>query len=340
MKNNRDNSGYPGRRSAYGCRKRHRRRRTALISAILITAAALAALALYINTDKGMMGQSDKIYASEGNNEVLQKPDETNPENERGTDKPQSTETNVSGNDRKPEVIDSQPNKVKPNQNTQGITDTEAEGTKSTDTEGAYDFTQPVPESDKVDESYFDDAVFIGDSRTEGFINASGLSNTTAYAQKGLMVDSVFTSPVIDMNGSKVTVMEALERTSFNKVYVMLGINETGWPYESVFIDKYKILIDKIKEINPSAKIYIQSILPVSSKVSSTHSYVKNEKISQYNELIQAMTEEENVYYVNVREAVADSSGALPEEAAVDGIHLKKDYSLKWLEYLEKHTVS
>ena len=31
-------------------------------------------------------------------------------------------------------------------------------------------------------------------------------------------------------------------------------------------------------------------------------------------------------------------SGALPEEASTDGVHLNKEYCLKWLDYLKSHT--
>ena len=75
---------------------------------------------------------------------------------------------------------------------------------------GAYDFSRPVPLSEPVDNSYFDDAVFIGDSRTEGLITNTGLSNTTAYTYKGLMVDTVFTKPVIRRGENRVSVMDAL----------------------------------------------------------------------------------------------------------------------------------
>ena len=37
-------------------------------------------------------------------------------------------------------------------------------------TGGGYDYGEPVPQSEVVDNSYFDNAVFIGDSRTEGLI--------------------------------------------------------------------------------------------------------------------------------------------------------------------------
>lgn len=205
---------------------------------------------------------------------------------------------------------------------------------------GRYDSSAPVQISEAVDASYFDDAVFIGDSRTEGFMLYTGLSNATAYTHKGLMVDTVFTDPVINMGGEKTSVMGALGKTSFSKVYIMFGINETGWPYSNLFIEKYSAIIDEIKKNNSKALIYVQSILPVSQKVSFSHRYVKNTKINEYNLLIQQMAEKKGVYYINSAESVAAPDGYLPEEAASDGIHLKKDYCDKWLEYLKTHTIN
>lgn len=201
-----------------------------------------------------------------------------------------------------------------------------------------YDFSQPVPEATPVERSYLEDAVFIGDSRTEGFILYNGLSETTAYTHKGLMVDTVFTSQAVTLDGQKYTVMDALAKTNFSKVYIMLGINETGWAYSNLFIEKYGEIIDKIREINPDALIYVQSILPVSNEVSSSHDYLKNSKIDEYNNLIRQMAEEKQVYYLDVASAVAGSDGALPADAATDGIHLKKEYCQTWLDYLLAHT--
>ncbi len=214
----------------------------------------------------------------------------------------------------------------------------EDDAVRQEDEENGYDYARPVPESDSVSNAYFDDAVFIGNSRTEGLILNTGLSNATAYTYKGLMVDTVFTKPVIYKDGEKLSVMEALKRTDFKKVYLMFGINETGWKYEEVFIRQYGKIIDEIREINPGAEIYIQEIFPVTKEVSETHSYVKNEKIEEYNTLLRKLAEEKQVYYVDTANAVAGSDGCLPGEAAVDGIHLKKAYCEKWLEYLKTHT--
>ena len=205
---------------------------------------------------------------------------------------------------------------------------------------GEYDFSAPVPESPPVEDSYFDDAVFIGDSRAEGLILNTGLTNATAYVHKGLTVDTVFTEPVINKDGQKLSVMDALKSTQFSKVYIMLGINETGWVYSQIFQSKYGDIIDSIREINPSAIIYIQGIMPVSNKVSSTHSYITNDRINEYNLLLQELAEEKQVYYIDTENAVASEDGSLPEDAAADGIHLVKGYCEKWLDYLKTHSIA
>lgn len=205
---------------------------------------------------------------------------------------------------------------------------------------GTYDYSKPVPLSDPVDLAYFDDAVFIGDSRTEGLFLNTSLSNATSFAHMGLMVDTVFTRPLFNVNGEKVPVIDAIKKAEFSKVYIMLGINETGWAYSSIFIQKYGQIIDAIREINPDALIYVQAILPVSQKVSSTHSYVKNPKITEYNQLLLQMAEEKQAYYIDTSSAVAGEGGSLPDDAAPDGIHLVRSYCQRWLDYLMTHTVA
>lgn len=197
-----------------------------------------------------------------------------------------------------------------------------------------------MPQSPAVDSSYFDDAVFIGDSRTEGMITANGLYNAKAFTHKGLTVDTAFKDLVVCIDEQYYTVVDALSHTDFNKVYIMLGINETGWVYSSKFIEGYGKIIDAVREANPDAVIYIQEILPVSNSVSSTHDYIKNSKIDEYNELLQQLAEEKQVYFIDTAKAVAASDGSLPEDAAVDGIHMKNSYCQKWLDYLMTHTVS
>ena len=111
-----------------------------------------------------------------------------------------------------------------------------------------YDYTKPVPESPPVDKSFYDDALFIGDSRTEGFRMFAGLNNATFYSAKGLLASTTFTDHFIPPDGFDVpstprpangtlTVAQAIEYGPvFGKIYIMLGINELGWPNVQAFV--------------------------------------------------------------------------------------------------------
>ena len=175
------------------------------------------------------------------------------------------------------------------------------------------------------------------DTTTEGFVLQTGIQ-TTAYVHKGLTVASAYTAKVIHQDDEDRSVMEALARTRYNRVYLMFGINETGWISNDIFISDYKQIIDDIKAQNPSAKIFIQSVLPVSKAVSDSGGYVRNDKIAEYNKRLEQLAADEGATFVNVQEAVS-TDGVLPDDAATDGIHLNKKYCEKWLTYLEEHTL-
>lgn len=197
---------------------------------------------------------------------------------------------------------------------------------------------QPVPESAAVDRSYFDDALFIGDSRSEGFKLYSELDNATYYVYKGLSVETVGSKAVINApDGTRQTVMNALKQKQFGKVYIMLGINELGWSSTDIFIQKYAALVEAVKQYNPNAVVYVQSILPVSKKKAGDPVY-NNENVNRFNGLIQEMVKQQGVYYVNPAEAVM-VDGMLADEASADGVHLNKKYCLIWRDYLATHTV-
>lgn len=206
--------------------------------------------------------------------------------------------------------------------------------------EAGYDYSMPVPESEMVDDSYFDDAVFIGDSRTEGLMMYTNLSNATFYTDKGLTVDTVFTKQLIYIDGGWYSPIDALRHRDFKKVYLMFGINEAGWAYSDIFAEDYARMIDTIKEINPNALIYIQQIMPVTEHTSQTHRSIKMKKINEYNSILSQIAEDKQVYFIDTGAAVAGDDGYLPYEAAQDGVHLKKPYCGKWLDYLKTHTVT
>ncbi len=205
-----------------------------------------------------------------------------------------------------------------------------------------YDYGAPAPVSDKQEDHWFDDAVFVGNSRTQGLLLYTGIS-AKSYADVGLTVETVFTSEGFadpDDPENKVTAAEALKKGDYKKVYLMFGINELGWQNQDAFLHKYASLIDTIQQSHPDVQIYVQSILPVCESKITGRSYLTNARISSFNTRLQEMTRDKKVFYLDAASAVADESGALPADASTDGVHMQKAGCLVWEEYLLTHCVT
>lgn len=199
----------------------------------------------------------------------------------------------------------------------------------------------PVPESEAVEDTYFEDAVFLGDSRTEGFHLYSGLKTGAYLYGVGATVESVFTKKVwpAEGRGEKVPLLDALAESECGKVYLMLGVNELGWSKKETFQDQYAKVIDRVREDHPDAEIVLQTILPVSAGQDAKGSYVNNERIGVYNEVIRALAEEKDCALVDVAEALTGEDGCLPPELTFEGIHLNTAGCKVWLEYLRTHSI-
>ncbi|WP_051588978.1 SGNH/GDSL hydrolase family protein [Ruminococcus sp. NK3A76] len=203
--------------------------------------------------------------------------------------------------------------------------DSEDDGSSDTDTEhGPSDFS---------------DACFIGDSRTVGLSYNSGKPMATFYCATGLNVSSALDEPNIELeNGNLGNVVDALGQRQFDRIYIMFGINEVGWPYVDQFQSEYEELINAVKAAQPDAKIYVQLIIPVTASRSAQGDSINNTNVATFNEAVKAAATNCGVEWIDVSPALVDASGCLPEDAATDGVHMTKDYLVKWIEYLEQNT--
>lgn len=192
--------------------------------------------------------------------------------------------------------------------------------------------TSSASENQKNDLSCFDNTVFLGNSRFISFKNYGLAKNV--YSVVGLNVDTVFTKSV---SGSSIPVINELNGKKYEKVVLLFGDNECGWPNQNVFINRYAKVVAAVRERIPNAEIYLHAILPVSSEVSAKSEFgCNNQTINSLNEKIKQLAADEGVNYIEQPPCLKDTDGALLPQAASDGIHLNKKYSVIWLEYLSK----
>ena len=111
------------------------------------------------------------------------------------------------------------------------------------------------------------------------------------------------------------------------------------WYDVDEFISQYRQVIQKIHELQPDILIYVQAMIPVTEEKSNDGDVYTNDKIFYRNQRIQQMAQEESCVFLDPGEAVRNEEGALPAEAATDGIHLTAEYCQKWLDYLLQHAI-
>lgn len=208
------------------------------------------------------------------------------------------------------------------------------------------DFSQPIPEGEPVDqEEWFSDAVFIGDSRTDGFKLFSGVTPQADFLDHtGITVYEVANgSKVIRRDGKKLSILDALAEKPYGKVYVSLGVNELGYGDADRFAETYGQVIDAIRDCQPDALLYIQAIIPVNTakcKAYDQRQYVTNERIAAYNEALFALCGEKKVPLIGIPDPLLDDTGEVSADLSADGVHFKREGYALWLDYLTAHTGS
>jgi len=200
-----------------------------------------------------------------------------------------------------------------------------------------------------VDASYFDDAVFVGDSVTASlqyycaakgalgnakFLCATSLSPINAH--KSVSANS--THPVY--LGEKMLIEDGVAKIGAKKVYIMLGINSLYTFNETV--NGMRNLINKIVQKSPGVKIIIQSVTPMTKNSPIKKATLNNDVIKRYNAELIKMASENGWHYINVYDAVADSNGDLRGDYCSDpktmGIHFNYTADEAWVNYLKNYT--
>lgn len=106
------------------------------------------------------------------------------------------------------------------------------------------------------DESFFDDALFIGDSRMVSSAYYARLGKADYFTDVGMNVFQMFSVTASDDNFDATDLTTLLQNRTYKKIFIMLGINECGYPMSSL-LSAYQEDIDTLKRLQPDATIYL-----------------------------------------------------------------------------------
>lgn len=186
------------------------------------------------------------------------------------------------------------------------------------------------------DEEYFSDTLFLGDSRTVGFALYARIPNATYFARTSMNVSNVFDNKPSETSDTKsyANLSELLTEKKFERIYILLGINEIGYSYTWI-INNYSKTLEYIRMYQPDAKIILQSNMHVTKKKSDANpSTFSNSRIDELNSRISKLADGKNVYYLGFEQIFDGADGAMSSDYSGDGVHLYgKCYKL-WRDWI------
>ena len=192
----------------------------------------------------------------------------------------------------------------------------------------------------KENTSYFDDAAFLGDSRTLGISDYAGLETADFYCDSGMMIFKILEEEVTyQKTGSKVRMTEVLQNRQYGKIYLMLGMNELGYGNTEMYLEQYRQVLEQIREWQPEAIIYIMANLHVSREKNNMETEFNNININDKNAASASLANGTDVFYLDVNPVFTDEEGYLKSELTFDGVHLYAKHYDAWREFLMEHAV-
>lgn len=200
-----------------------------------------------------------------------------------------------------------------------------------------------IPWNEPVDNSYFEDALFIGDSILKGFKAFVSPYPNNVIAEQNAGLDQIYSNKDIyytDPN-NKDTLWNAINTFIPNpeKIYVLIGVNGIPGLENDKSMFYYEDLIIKLKERFPNKNLYVCAVTPLTKELSDKRApSFSSEKLDDFNNQLFDLCQNHNVHYLQTDENLRDLDGRLlPQYDAGDGMHLNKAGHTVLFDYFKSH---
>ena len=210
-----------------------------------------------------------------------------------------------------------------------------------------------LPECARVDDSYFNYTVFVGDSVTlklEKYVTAARKEDPSVLGgAKFIAIGSLGSHSALEavskeslhptIGGTKMPIEDAIAAMNARKVYIMLGMNDVALCGQETSIEYMLELMSRIRQKSPDIEIFIESATPRYGGGKPTTQQLFDYDLRLYEEVLKL--NDPGIHFVDVAFVMRDESGKLYESYCSDktdmGIHFTDIACEKWIEYLYTH---
>lgn len=233
------------------------------------------------------------------------------------------------------------------------VTETQEETTEKAEEASASEESPVTYEYTQVDDSYFNDAVFIGDSISYGFElyvtekRANGetvlgevqflTSGSLSYGNSLWDVSDESVHPTY--NGEKMKLEDAIAQIKPRKIFILLGTNDVALYGVEQTVANADTEISRMLEASPGADIFIMSTTPKYSPAeSNVDGALNNADIDALNVAMRQFAVEKGYNFMNIAPLFKDETGGLAADYCSDkegmGIHFTSAAYDIWLNFL------
>lgn len=201
-----------------------------------------------------------------------------------------------------------------------------------------------------VYDSYFDDAVFVGDSVTDQLsryvqeqrqLTGKDVLGTARflcvgkYSLRHACYNTVQGDVNLRYRRQDVTIQDGLQKMGAGKVFMLLGLNDHAGSGMKDDLVRYGVIIDHVREKNPGIIFVAESCTPI--YWGAENETLNRKNLTGFNANLKALCEEKNAYYLDIATPLTGEDGFLINEYAYDKLcHLNEDGLAVWLTELRR----
>ena len=122
------------------------------------------------------------------------------------------------------------------------------------------------------------------------------------------------------------------------KIFILIGINDIARNIpDSVILDNYKKIIQRIKKSSKRTKIYFNTLIPVNNTFPDRAHFNKDEHIAAVNIGLKRLCEAEKITLIDIHPHYEGEDMKLDKSMTYDGLHLNAEGYKKWAFILQPY---
>lgn len=191
----------------------------------------------------------------------------------------------------------------------------------------------------EVTEAYFDHTLFIGDSKVDGMRMWARLGGAHYFCGTNYSVYNLLDRRASDEAFKDAKLSSVLKKFRYDQIYIVLGYNEAGYPYENL-MKQFQYVISLVHKAQPQARIILHGVMHASERVANKYDYYTPQTLERINSGLRALADEwDGLYYVDCNAPFCDENGYLLSSVSNDGEHLTPEYTAQWAQEIMNQAV-